>query len=192
MVPLLFSSSQARYATQPLLLLLSPLQTHRRRPHRLRLMRRRHVTTPVSSQAPQVPAPREKEPLRPGTVFPGGYKRPEIRIPSLVLNLHARDALDDAVLSLVDRAVSKSVGIVLLDGDDASGGEVYEAACRLKSLVRNRAYLLVSERVDIAAAANASGVLLSDRGLFLWRYYSSSYYALHIVNRTNPVPVHEF
>lgn len=48
---------------------------------------------------------------------------------------------------------------------DASGGRLYEAACILKSLVGERAYLLVAERVDIAAAASASGVLLSDQGL---------------------------
>lgn len=67
---------------------------------------------------------------------------------------------------MIDKAVSKSVGIVILTSDDEqSGGKLYEAACLLKSLIRDRAYLLVAERVDIAAAAVTSGVLLSDQGL---------------------------
>ncbi|KAF3436303.1 hypothetical protein FNV43_RR23395 [Rhamnella rubrinervis] len=108
--------------------------------------------------------PRREQPPR--TLFPGGYKRPEIKVPSFVLHLEPQDVLagDDA-LELIDRAVSKWVGIVVLNGGDATGGKVYQAACKLKSVVRDRAYLLVSERVDIAAAANASGVVLSDQGL---------------------------
>lgn len=101
-------------------------------------------------------------------MFPGGYKRPEIRVPCLVLQLDADDVLsggEDDALGVVDRAVSKWAGIVVLNGGEATGGRIYEAACKLKSVVRNRAYLLVAERVDIAAAANASGVVLSDQGL---------------------------
>lgn len=85
-----------------------------------------------------------------------------------MLQLNPQDVLQDNrdVLSLIDDAVSKNwIGIVVLnDGGDASGGKMYEAACLLKSVIGGRAYLLLSERVDIAAAVNASGVLLSDQG----------------------------
>jgi thiamine monophosphate synthase len=67
---------------------------------------------------------------------------------------------------LIDKALSKSVGIVILTSNQQTGGQLYEAACLLKSLIRDRAYLLVAERVDIAAAALTSGVLLSDQGSF--------------------------
>lgn len=70
------------------------------------------------------------------------------------------DALD-----LIDNAVSKYVGLVVLNGNDGSGGRIYEAARLLKSVIKDRAYLLIAERVDIAAAVGASGVLLSDQGL---------------------------
>lgn len=70
----------------------------------------------------------------------------------------------DETLDLVDRALAKSVQIVVLDGG-VNAGKLYEAACLLKSLVKGRAYLLISERVDIAAAVGASGVALSDEGL---------------------------
>lgn len=71
-----------------------------------------------------------------------------------------------AALDSIDAAVSKNfVGIVVLSGGEGSGGKLYEAACLLKSVIRDRAYLLLAERVDIAAAVNASGVVLSDQGL---------------------------
>ncbi|XP_047152297.1 probable transmembrane GTPase FZO-like, chloroplastic [Vigna umbellata] len=107
------------------------------------------------------------DPSQPRTLFPGGYKRPELKVPTLVLQLDSDEVLaaDNHAFALIDKAVSKWVGIVLLSSSEPSGGKLYEAACSLKSLLLDRAYLLVAERVDIAAAAAASGVLLSDQGL---------------------------
>lgn len=111
---------------------------------------------------------------QPRTLFPGGYKRPEIKIPNIVLQLSAAQILSDTsfVLDFVDSAVAKRVGVVVVNGGEGSssnsgGGQLYEAACLLKSVIRDRAYLLVAERVDIAAAVNASGVLLSDQGYYI-------------------------
>ncbi|XP_050236662.1 probable transmembrane GTPase FZO-like, chloroplastic isoform X2 [Mercurialis annua] len=105
---------------------------------------------------------------QPRTVFPGGYKRPEIKVPSIVLQVQPDDVLVNGnALDFIDKAVSKAfVGIVVLNGGADGGGKtLYEAACLLKSVVKDRAYLLINERVDIASAVNASGVLLSDQGL---------------------------
>ncbi|KAJ9543227.1 hypothetical protein OSB04_022934 [Centaurea solstitialis] len=102
------------------------------------------------------------------TLFPGGYKRPEIKIPNVVLQLDPEEVLDggDSVVDVVDEAVSGLVGIVVLNSGEGSGGrKLYDAACVLKSVVRDRAYLLIAERVDIATAVNASGVVVSDQGL---------------------------
>lgn len=102
---------------------------------------------------------------RPRTLYPGGFKRPEIKVPNVVLQLEPDEVLAGAdVLDLIDEAVAKFVGIVVLNGGEAGGKRVYEAACTLKSLVRDRAYFLIAERVDIAAAVNATGVVLSDQG----------------------------
>ncbi|CAL2280867.1 unnamed protein product [Prunus armeniaca] len=168
MVPLLsFHTS----ATQPLLLTPSStpfLHTHLSRIKSQPSRRTQFLISSISpnsnqstNQNPQTPP---KQPPR--TQFPGGFKRPEIKVPNIVLQLDPDDVLvgEDA-LDLIDKAVSKWVGILVLNGREASGGRLYEAACKLKSVVRDRAYLLISERVDIAAAANASGVLLSDQGL---------------------------
>ncbi|XVF32586.1 hypothetical protein REPUB_Repub17cG0094900 [Reevesia pubescens] len=113
----------------------------------------------LGSQGPQNQQP-------PRTLFPGGYKRPEIKVPNFVLQLDPEEVLaDDNALDFIDKAVSKWVGLVVLNGGEGSGGRVYEAARSLKAVVKDRAYFLITERVDIAAAVGASGVVLSDQGL---------------------------
>ena len=121
-----------------------------------------------------MPNQQQQPPLR--TLFPGGYKRPEIKVPNIVLQLESEDVIrgGSEASDLIDKAVSKSVGIVVLngcsDGGGGSGKSLYEAACLVKSLVRDRAYLLIGECVDIAAAVNASGVVLSDQGRYRFIY----------------------
>lgn len=103
---------------------------------------------------------------RPRTLYPGGYKRPELAVPGLLLRLDADEVMSgnrEETLDLIDRALAKSVQIVVIDGG-ATAGRLYEAACLLKSLVKGRAYLLIAERVDIATAVGASGVALADEG----------------------------
>ncbi|XP_058197858.1 probable transmembrane GTPase FZO-like, chloroplastic isoform X2 [Rhododendron vialii] len=144
------------FSTPPLLS-LSPLSGFRPHPTNLSVTSlRTNNTTSLNALNPD-----------PRTLFPGGYKRPEIKVPNLVLQLTPDEVLDDNRIGLdaVDVAVSGRVGIVVLDGGVGTGGRLYEAACLLKSVIRDRAYFMVSERVDIAAAVNASGVVLSDQGL---------------------------
>ncbi|XP_077247491.1 FZO-like protein isoform X2 [Tasmannia lanceolata] len=106
------------------------------------------------------------QPRPPRTLFPGGFKRPEIQVPTLVLQVSSDEVLKrENVLNVIDKGVSKWVGIVMLDCGEASGGRLYEAARVLKSVIKDRAYLVIGERVDIAAAVGASGVVLSDQGL---------------------------
>lgn len=72
-------------------------------------------------------------------------------------------------LALIDSAVAGGVTMVVLEASEAgqeSAGQLFESACCLKEVLRGRAPLLIWERADIAAAAGAEGVLLSDRGVF--------------------------
>ncbi|XXG55752.1 hypothetical protein AAC387_Pa03g3351 [Persea americana] len=98
------------------------------------------------------------------TLFPGGFKRPEIKVLTLVLWLNSdevlrsEDALDD-----VDVVVSNWAGIVLLDAGEGSGGRLYEAAYALKLVIGEMTYLLIREHVHVAAAIGASGGVLSDQ-----------------------------
>ncbi|KAL6620187.1 hypothetical protein ACP70R_035326 [Stipagrostis hirtigluma subsp. patula] len=102
-----------------------------------------------------------KEPPR--TLFPGGFKRPEIQVPALVLRVGADEALRSG--DEVAAAVARGVGIVVLEAGEEGGGRAYEAARALKAAVGDRAYLLIAERVDVASAVGASGVVLADEGI---------------------------
>ncbi|KAL6564348.1 hypothetical protein OROMI_015798 [Orobanche minor] len=103
----------------------------------------------------------------PRSPFLQDYKRPEIKVPNVVLRLTGEEVLrdDKAVFDIIDGVISNGIEIVVLTDGEGSSKKLYEAACLLKSVIRDRAYLLIDERVDIAAAVNASGVLLSDHGL---------------------------
>lgn len=96
------------------------------------------------------------------TLFPGGFKRPEVSIPALVLRVIVDEV--ESQIAAISEAVSRGVAIVVLEGGDQSGGKVYEAACALKPVVADRAYFLIAERVDVASAIGASGVVLQDDG----------------------------
>jgi hypothetical protein len=98
----------------------------------------------------------------PRTLFPGGFKRPEIQVPALVLRVGTEEALRSG--DTVAAAVARGVGIVVLEAGEESGGRAYEAALALKVAVGDRAYLLITERVDIATAVGASGVVIADQG----------------------------
>ncbi|XP_057864580.2 probable transmembrane GTPase FZO-like, chloroplastic isoform X3 [Cryptomeria japonica] len=106
------------------------------------------------------------QPQKSKTIFPGGLQRAEVKLPGLVLTVKANDVLkNERDLKLIDSALAAGFTIVVVEGEEGEGGELYEAACAVKAKVRGRAHLLVAERVDIAAAAGATGVVLSDQGL---------------------------
>jgi thiamine monophosphate synthase len=64
----------------------------------------------------------------------------------------------------VGRAVAAGATGVVLSDASGDGSQLYEAAVRLKGLLRGRAPLLLLDRIDIAQAADADGVLLTDKG----------------------------
>ena len=101
--------------------------------------------------------------------FRGGQKRAEVERPALLLRVSCFELENESCQAFVDSLVAGGATIVLLEGDegDAGGARLYEGACTLKSVLRGRAQLLVAERADIAAAAGADGVLLSDQGKIL-------------------------
>eukprot|EP00268_Persea_americana_P058683 TRINITY_DN7126_c0_g1_i7.p1 TRINITY_DN7126_c0_g1~~TRINITY_DN7126_c0_g1_i7.p1 ORF type:complete len:845 (-),score=168.11 TRINITY_DN7126_c0_g1_i7:738-3128(-) len=152
----------------------SPKPDHAPRPTpRFCTRRARHppsITAAASGTGSSSNAEPPKRPLlsqqQMRTLFPGGFKRPEIKVPTLVLQLDSDEVLrSEDALDAVDVAVSKWAGIVVLDAGEGSGGRLYEAARALKSVIGERAYLLIAERVDVAAAVGAGGVVLSDQGL---------------------------
>nr|XP_024371207.1 probable transmembrane GTPase FZO-like, chloroplastic isoform X2 [Physcomitrium patens] len=111
-------------------------------------------------------------PQSPKGVFPGGVRRAEVRLPGLVLRVRleemSREEQKNLLLEEINTAVAGGVTMIILEdsGDGGLGGaRLYDAGCMLKTMLRGRAELLIAERVDIAAASGADGVLLTDEGL---------------------------
>lgn len=78
---------------------------------------------------------------------------------------------DPATLLAVGEAISAGATAVVLregagSGTGGGGGatQLYEAACALREALRGRAALLLVDRTDVAMAAEADGVLLTDLG----------------------------
>lgn len=104
-------------------------------------------------------------------LFRAEQRRAEVLLPAFVVSVSAGDVLTGgkALTEKVDEACAGGATMVLLteEGDAAGGGgggALYEAACVLQRVIRNRAQLLIADRADIAAAAGADGVLLSAQG----------------------------
>jgi Thiamine monophosphate synthase len=125
--------------------------------------RSRHVkVTPAKLCIPQVSVQRcQASKLQ---VFPAGQKQAKAPSPALLLEVDAAQVLvDDKLSSELSEAISSGLNLVLLSarGDD---GPLYDAALKLKEQLRDRVQLLIRDRVDIALAVGAGGVLLSSTG----------------------------
>lgn len=100
-------------------------------------------------------------------VFPGGFRRAEVRLPGFVLRVRLEELLSEEKNSLteeINAAVTGGVTMIILEAGSSGSARLYDAGRMLKTLLRGRAELLIAERVDIAAASGADGVLLSDEG----------------------------
>ena len=106
-------------------------------------------------------------------LFPAGKRQARVQLPALMLAVTAADVLDPAqaggALEALSAAVAGGATAVVLaqgaDGGGSGGAELYEAAVRLKELLRGRAVLLIADRTDIVDAAGADGALLTGAGL---------------------------
>jgi thiamine monophosphate synthase/GTP-binding protein EngB required for normal cell division len=95
--------------------------------------------------------------------FFAAAKRSLLVLPASLLTLRVAD-WPAAAASLEAALQAGATGFVLLE-DGAGAGPLYETACALRSVLRGRALLLVADRPDVAAAADADGVLLSPAAL---------------------------
>eukprot|EP00891_Asterochloris_glomerata_P004560 jgi/Astpho2/4560/Aster-00142 len=64
-----------------------------------------------------------------------------------------------------EAAAGGASGVLLSDVSGSGGAELYEAALKVKGLLRGRAVLLLADRTDIVGAAEADGVLLGSQGV---------------------------
>jgi thiamine-phosphate pyrophosphorylase len=66
---------------------------------------------------------------------------------------------------MVSQAVDGGVTAVQLREKNCAGGELYDMAVTLRHVLRGRALLLITDRVDITIAAGADGVHLPEHAL---------------------------
>jgi hypothetical protein len=98
-------------------------------------------------------------------VFPAGQKQARMDLPALLVTVQAGSLLESQQLAAdVNDAITAGATAVLLDGSD-NAAALYEAAVKVKELLRERAALLLLDRLDIAAAVGAEGVVLSPTGV---------------------------
>ena len=106
-------------------------------------------------------------------LYPAGKRQARLRLPALILQVDADSLLDSpAVVEELGAAVSGGATAVVLSEATAEAGpggssaaRLYEAALKLKELLRGRSALVIRDRTDIADAVGADGVLLSPTGL---------------------------
>ena len=102
-------------------------------------------------------------------LFPAGKRQARVQLPALMLAVDAADVLDPdqraGALEDISAAVAGGATAVVLRQGGEGSGELYEAAVRLKELLRGRAALLVADRTDIVDVVGADGALLSPDGL---------------------------
>ncbi|CAL8469427.1 g8968 [Coccomyxa elongata] len=67
--------------------------------------------------------------------------------------------------SISDAIGAGATGVLLEDDEGTGGAQLYEAAVVMKDVLRGRAALLIQDRTDIVAAAEADGVVLSSQGV---------------------------
>jgi thiamine monophosphate synthase len=88
-------------------------------------------------------------------------------LPALLITLQAGSLLEPAqaeqLAEAINDAITAGATAVLLAGSD-NAAVLYEAAVKVKELLRERAALLLLDRLDIAAAVGAEGVVLSQTG----------------------------
>jgi thiamine-phosphate pyrophosphorylase len=85
--------------------------------------------------------------------------------PVLALVTDRRRAKGGNLAAAVDAAVRGGVSVVVLREKDLPAGELLCLACQLREVTRDRAALVVNDRVDVALAAGADGVHLGENAL---------------------------
>jgi thiamine-phosphate pyrophosphorylase len=88
-----------------------------------------------------------------------------LRPPFLCFVVSKADIKDGDVEKAVQDAVAGGVSMVQLPEQGLPAGELLALARRLKAITRGKALLIIQDRVDVALAVEADGVLIPEHGL---------------------------
>jgi small GTP-binding protein len=112
---------------------------------------------PSASSAPQDPHPST-------SFFPAGRCQGKVQLPALFITISASE-VTSSIGSRIDGAIRGGATAIVLSDSGTGAGQLYEAAIRLKDIIRGRAALLVQDRTDVVDLSGADGALLSADGL---------------------------
>ena len=91
--------------------------------------------------------------------------RPGLSLPSLCLVTDRHRTVSGDLVATVEAVVTGGVGMVHLREKDLPAGDLLRLAQEVRDLTRDRALLLVNDRVDVALLCNADGVQLGEDAL---------------------------
>ncbi len=88
-----------------------------------------------------------------------------LRLPSLCLVSNRQACGDKSLDDVVSEAIDGGANVIQLREKDLPAAELFALAVRLREVTKNRALLLINDRVDVAQACGADGVQLPENGL---------------------------
>ncbi len=88
-----------------------------------------------------------------------------LRLPTLCLITDRHRCGDPPLETVVDEAIKGGANVIQLREKDLPAGELLDLAIRLRQMTRNRAVLIINDRLDVALASRADGVHLPENGL---------------------------
>ncbi|MGD0765288.1 MAG: thiamine phosphate synthase [Dehalococcoidia bacterium] len=88
-----------------------------------------------------------------------------LRLPSLCLVTDRRRCSAISLEDVIMQATQGGANVVQLREKDLSAAELFTLGVRLREITKNRALLLINDRVDVAQACGADGVQLPENGL---------------------------
>jgi len=112
---------------------------------------------PSASSAPQDPQPST-------SFFPAGRRQAKVQIPALFIIVSASE-VTSSIDNRIDGAIRGGATAIVLSDSGTGAGQLYEAAIRLKDIIRGRSALLIKDRTDVVELSGADGALLSADGL---------------------------
>lgn len=98
-------------------------------------------------------------------IFPAGKKQAKVKIPALHLNLTTDAILSSDVADSVDCHLGAGTTAIVVRDPSAGGADLFNAAAKVKEIVRGRVPVLLEDRTDIVSAAQVDGVVLTERGV---------------------------
>ena len=88
-----------------------------------------------------------------------------LRLPSLCFVSDRNLCGDKPLEEVVSQAIEGGANVVQLREKDLSAGDLFTLSLKLREITKNRALLLINDRLDVAQACGADGVQLPETGL---------------------------